>query len=68
MSDMKPGAVSSDGRWAWDGSQWVPRSAPPQTTSPDGLWVWDGSRWQPAAGGTGGVACEGAGGEDRLHT
>ena len=51
MNDMNQGSVSSDGRWVWDGSQWVPRSASPQTTSPDGLWVWDGASWQPAAAG-----------------
>jgi Domain of unknown function (DUF4190) len=28
--------VSPDGRWRWDGSQWVPNAAPPPSPQPGG--------------------------------
>ena len=37
--------VSPDGRFYWDGYQWVSR--PPLT--PDGRFYWDGHRWMPVA-------------------
>lgn len=52
------GAVSEDGQWQWDGTEWV--VAAPQaavaatdtvtetvagTVSPDGQWQWDGAAW-----------------------
>jgi hypothetical protein len=39
--------VSPDGRYVWDGSQWVPNIS--NTVSPDGLYVWDGRKWLPNA-------------------
>ena len=32
---------SSDGRWYWDGIQWV------STVSPDGRYRWTGTAWAP---------------------
>ncbi len=32
--------LSPDGKWWWDGSQWVP------AISPDGRYHWDGRNWQ----------------------
>ena len=46
--------LSPDGKWVWDGKQWLPVSAasppprPPQI-SPDGKWVWNGKQWLPVA-------------------
>ncbi len=40
------GQLSPDGRYVWNGTQWVP-SAPPQQMSADGRWVWNGLRWMP---------------------
>jgi len=46
--------LSPDGKWVWNGKQWLPVSAasppprPPQI-SPDGKWVWDGKQWLPVA-------------------
>jgi len=37
----KPMQLSPDGRYYWDGHQWVP------TLSPSGRWLWDGARWNP---------------------
>jgi hypothetical protein len=44
--------ISPDGRWIWDGKQWLPVANPssrPLQVSPDGKWVWDGTRWLPIA-------------------
>jgi Putative peptidoglycan binding domain len=56
------GALSEDGQWMWDGSDWQPVSATDpsgeQQQSPevgqlseDGYWKWDGTEWVPAADG-----------------
>jgi hypothetical protein len=37
----RPGELSADGRWYWDGARWA------STLSTDGLWRWDGRTWQP---------------------
>lgn len=48
---------SPDGRWMWNGAQWVPTQAPTPAPapppvaihySPDGQWMWNGSTWVPA--------------------
>jgi hypothetical protein len=36
------GDVSPDGKWLWDGHQWV------STLSPDGTWRWNGTTWVAA--------------------
>lgn len=36
-----PGQLSQDGRWYWDGNQWL------STTSPDGKYRWTGTAWAP---------------------
>ncbi|MFI5282310.1 MAG: hypothetical protein ACHQ0J_04185 [Candidatus Dormibacterales bacterium] len=44
--------VSPDGKWIWDGKQWLPFTGPPTgppRMSPDGRWVWDGKQWLPIA-------------------
>jgi len=46
--------LSPDGKWVWDGKQWLPvtgASPPPRPPqlSPDGKWVWDGKQWLPVA-------------------
>ena len=40
------GQLSPDGRYRWDGAQWVPvvTSAP---VSADGRWSWNGVQWMP---------------------
>jgi len=49
--------LSPDGRWQWDGKEWVsavgaPPSVPPvKTKTPDGRLEWDGKDWVPVAGG-----------------
>ncbi|HEX6548738.1 MAG TPA: hypothetical protein VF134_08365 [Candidatus Dormibacteraeota bacterium] len=44
ITDTKPAAptLSADGRWWWDGKQWL------STLSEDGLWRWDGAEWKAA--------------------
>ena len=37
------GQYSADGRWLWDGQNWVAADS----LSPDGRWRWDGVGWQP---------------------
>lgn len=46
--------LSPDGRWWWDGAQWVPANQPapppaPATLrlSPDGRYQWNGQAWVP---------------------
>jgi peptidoglycan hydrolase-like protein with peptidoglycan-binding domain len=42
-------ALSDDGQWRWDGSQW--QAAVDEhvgSLSEDGQWRWDGSQWQAA--------------------
>ncbi len=56
----EPGVqYSPDGRWWWDGSQWLPAPGPPPPApsvapgvqySPDGRWWWNGWQWTPATG------------------
>lgn len=52
-----PPQLSEDGRWRWDGTQWVPvrsskRSGLPGPGAPqlssDGRWWWNGYEWVPA--------------------
>jgi hypothetical protein len=42
---------SPDGRYFWDGQQWVPVAPPPPAVqlSPDGRYSWDGQQWVPVA-------------------
>jgi ribosomal protein L40E len=45
---------SADGKWWWDGQQWVAVVSPPTQFSADGKWWWNGRDWsavtaQPAA-------------------
>ena len=58
MGSAAPPQFSPDGRWWWDGSQWIPApmpQMPPATTSStlvrqfsaDGRFWWDGQRWLP---------------------
>jgi hypothetical protein len=35
--------LSADGRWWWNGREWI------GAESEDGLWRWDGSAWQPTS-------------------
>ncbi len=48
--------LSPDGRWFWNGTQWVPAAAPVRQgaaglnswsshVSPDGQWLWNGTQW-----------------------
>jgi uncharacterized RDD family membrane protein YckC len=37
--------VSPDGRWVWNGSDWV--ANPEYRLSDDENWVWDGKQWLP---------------------
>lgn len=41
--------VSPDGRFEWNGTEWVPRTAdaPEAPVSPDGNYRWTGSEWAP---------------------
>lgn len=59
LTTQPPAQLSKDGRWRWDGSQWVlvkPRSSRPSHLpgpgapqhSADGRWWWNGYRWMPA--------------------
>jgi len=51
-SQARTPLISPDGRWIWDGRQWLPFANPssrPLQTSPDGKWMWDGSQWLPVA-------------------
>ena len=38
---MGDGQLSADGKWWWNGTQWV------AAVSEDGKWRWDGTAWQP---------------------
>jgi len=40
------GQLSPDGRYVWNGAQWVP-TAPRAQLSPDGRWIWNGVQWIP---------------------
>lgn len=49
--------LSPDGRWEWDGKEWIPAAnAPPpdvpplKTKTPDGRAEWDGKEWVPIDG------------------
>lgn len=60
--ETEVGAVSDDGQWQWDGTEWVALDtaavdvAAPATEigvghlSDDGLWRWDGAEWTAVAG------------------
>jgi hypothetical protein len=59
VSNLPPPQLSSDGRWRWDGEQWVPVKPPsskqPELGGPgapqlstDGRWWWNGYEWAPA--------------------
>ena len=37
--------VSNDGRFVWNGTQWIPTQS--QQISQDGMWVWNGVQWVP---------------------
>jgi hypothetical protein len=59
LTALPPPQLSSDGRWRWDGQQWVPAGpksskrpgsadpGAPQLSS-DGRWWWTGYQWAPA--------------------
>lgn len=52
MQQDTPATLSPDGRWRWDGTQWVQAAAPapsPATLSPDGRSSWDGTQWVATA-------------------
>jgi len=58
--------ISDDGRWLWNGKEWVPNHSPPTNPpnpvgtigekrsdkifSPDGKQEWDGQKWTPVSG------------------
>jgi hypothetical protein len=42
VTDLVRAYVSADGRWWWDGRQWI------AAESADGLWRWDGAEWRAA--------------------
>lgn len=59
LTAQPPPQRSKDGRWRWDGHQWVllkPRSSRPSylpgpgapQLSSDGRWWWNGYQWVPA--------------------
>jgi hypothetical protein len=46
-----PVQYSPDGRYFWDGQQWIPVAPAPAPVqlSPDGRHSWDGQQWVPVA-------------------
>lgn len=65
LTAQPPPQLSKDGRWRWDGHQWVlvkARSSRPSPLpgpgapqhSPDGRWWWNGYQWVPAKPGSAG--------------
>lgn len=59
LTALPPPQQSSDGRWRWDGQQWVPieptsskqaglRGPGAPQLSTDGRWWWNGYEWVPA--------------------
>ena len=45
-----PPQYSADGRWWWNGQQWIAAHRAPPQYSADGRWWWNGQQWIQAAG------------------